>query len=136
MAALNIKAAAFLSPKRNDDDHALTIMAAFGGSPRAARGITTKNDKTPTTTQSPRTPGPHYAHEYELYDYIKALNSSFTPVCVLQTGAFCCLCEPSPYSGAFHKNFFPLAVAKIASLALLRRTGGEHHHAPVRREGR
>ena len=34
-------------------------------------------------------------------------------------GAFFCLCEPPPPSGAFHKNFLLFAVAKIASLALL-----------------
>lgn len=46
-------------------------------------------------------------------------------------GAFFCLCGPSPFSGAFHKNFLPFAVAKIASLALLRRKGGSHHPAPA-----
>ena len=53
----------------------------------------------------------------------------------MQTGAFFCLCEPPLYSGAFHKNFLPSAVAKIASLALLRRKGGSHHPAPVGAKG-
>ena len=76
------------------------------------------------------------AYEYELYDYIIASATSIAPIRVLRMGAFFCLCEPLPYCGSFHKNFLPFAVAKIANLALLRRKGGDHHPAPVRREGR
>lgn len=62
-----------------------------------------------------------------LYNYVNSLNNSFAPFCILQTGAFFCLCEAPSYSGAFHKNFLPFAVAKIAIPGLLRRKGGNHH---------
>lgn len=71
-------------------------------------------------------PGP-VAYYYELYNHVNSLNNSFAPFCILQTGAFFCLCEPPSYSGAFHKNFLPFAVAKIAIPGLLRRKGGNHH---------
>lgn len=77
-------------------------------------------------------------HEDEQTNHVNASISSSAPVRILRMGAFCCLCGPSLPNGAFHKNFFPFQVAKIASLGLLRRKGGNHHPAPVaaRREVR
>ena len=55
-------------------------------------------------------------HEYELYDYIIASVNSFALIRVLRMGAFFCLCESSPYSGAFHKNFFLSRLPKLQVL--------------------
>lgn len=42
-----IKVAAFLSPKRNDDDHTLKIMAAHGGSRHVANSVSFQKTELP-----------------------------------------------------------------------------------------
>jgi len=83
-------------------------------------------------------PSGYSDHEDEQINHVNTSINSFAPIRILRMGAFCRLCGPSSPDGAFHKNFFPPSVAKIAISGLLRRKGGDHHPAPVaaRREVR
>ena len=113
-----------------------SCTAAIGGCRHVLQSRSTQNDKSQLVKNS-RFPLSEYSgHEDEQINHVNTSIISFAPVRILRMGAFCCLCGPSSSDGAFHKNFFPFQVAKIASLGLLRRKGGNHHPAPVRREGR